>query len=41
MMLGSKPAWARPDIRDGDTAFEGYADQSLEEWHRDHGLLAD
>ena len=41
MMLGSKPAWAQPDIRDGDATFDGYPDQSLEAWHRDHGLLAD
>jgi hypothetical protein len=41
IMLGSKAAWVQPDIRDGDAAFEEYPDQSLEAWHRAHGLLDD
>jgi hypothetical protein len=39
MMLGSKASWVRADIRAGDRCFDAYPDQSLEEWHRAHGLL--
>ncbi|NVN11822.1 MULTISPECIES: GFA family protein [Nguyenibacter] len=38
IMLGSKADWVQPDIRPGDGAFDGYPEQSLEEWHRAHGL---
>ncbi|MBT5265525.1 MAG: GFA family protein [Rhodospirillaceae bacterium] len=39
MMLGSKANWVRVDARDGETVFEEYPDQSLEDWHRAHGFL--
>jgi hypothetical protein len=39
MMLGSKANWVRLDARRGEKRFEEYSDQSLEEWHRAHGLL--
>lgn len=39
MMLGSKANWVRLDARPGEAQFDEYPDQSLEEWHRDHGLL--
>ncbi|AQS88075.1 glutathione-dependent formaldehyde-activating GFA [Neoasaia chiangmaiensis NBRC 101099] len=38
IMLGSKADWVTPDIREGDEAFDGYPEQSLEEWHKTHGL---
>lgn len=39
MMLGSKPAWVRADVRPGEDCFDAYPDRSLADWHRDHGLL--
>lgn len=39
MMLGSKANWGQPDIREGDEQHDGYPSQSLESWHRAHGLL--
>lgn len=39
MMLGSKADWVRVDVRPGEAQFEAYPDQSLEDWHRAHGLL--
>lgn len=39
MMLDARPARARLDSRAGETCFPGFTDQSLEEWHRAHGLL--
>lgn len=39
MMLGSKANWVRVDARPGEAQFDGYPDQSLEDWHRAHGLL--
>ncbi len=39
IMLDSKPGWARLDAREGEARHEAYPDQSLEEWHRAHGLL--
>ena len=41
MMLGSKPDWVRLDAREGEPRFAGYPPQSLEDWHRSHGLLDD
>lgn len=38
MMLGSKADWVRPEIAPGDARFEGYPEQSLDDWHRAHGL---
>lgn len=39
MMLGSKANWVRSEVRPGEATFDEYPDQSLEEWHREHGLL--
>ena len=33
MMLGSKPAWVEANVQPGAMSFEGYADESLAEWH--------
>ena len=40
MMLGAKANWVRVDARDGETRYDDYPDQSLEEWHRAHGVLS-
>jgi hypothetical protein len=39
ILLDSKASWVPVDARPGDQQFDEYPDQSLEEWHRDHGLL--
>lgn len=39
MMLGSKANWVRLDARRGEACFDAYPEQSLEDWHRAHGLL--
>lgn len=39
MMLGSKANWVRVDARRGEQQFDDYPEQSLEDWHRAHGLL--
>jgi hypothetical protein len=39
MMLGSKANWVRLDARRGEQRFDDYPEQSLEDWHRAHGLL--
>lgn len=39
MMLGSKANWVRIDARPGEARYDTYPPQSLEEWHRAHGLL--
>jgi hypothetical protein len=41
IMLKDMANWVQPDIRNGDSAFDAYPDQSLEDWHRAHGLLDD
>ena len=41
MMLGSKAKWVRIDALEGESTFDAYPDQSLEEWHRGHCLLSD
>ena len=41
MMLASKANWVRLDARDGEARHDAYPDQSLEDWHRAHGLLGD
>ncbi|MEZ5831086.1 MAG: GFA family protein [Dongiaceae bacterium] len=37
--LGSKAGWVPLDAQPGDQQFDEYPDQSLEDWHRTHGLL--
>jgi hypothetical protein len=39
MMLGSKANWVAVEGKKGDKRFREYPPQSLEEWHRAHGLL--
>ena len=38
IMLRYTAPWAEPDIRDGDTQFDIYPDQSIEDWHRSRNL---
>ena len=40
MMLRFKPAWVEPQFGEGDARFDLYPLQSLEDWHRAHGLWA-
>ncbi|MGM0586179.1 MAG: GFA family protein [Pseudomonadota bacterium] len=39
MMLEAKPAWARDEARPGEETHATYPSESLEDWHRRHGLL--
>lgn len=39
-LLGSKANWVRLDKEKGDKCYDLYAPESLEEWHRRHGLLS-
>jgi len=39
IMLGSKADWVPVDARSEDRTYDGYPPDSLEEWHRAHGLL--
>lgn len=39
IMLESKPAWVRVETTDQDVCYETYPPESLEDWHRRHGLL--
>lgn len=41
LMLGSKASWVAPAIGPDDLAFEEYPEQSIEDWHRAHGLWID
>ncbi|MFL5216266.1 MAG: GFA family protein [Microvirga sp.] len=41
IMLGSKAGWVRVDARRKERRYDEYPDDSLEEWHRRHGLLDD
>lgn len=41
IMQDYKAAWIVPDIRDGDTVFARYPDQSIEDWHRTRNLWID
>lgn len=41
IMLGSRASWVRPDIGPTDQCFDGYPEQSIEEWHRQRGLWRD
>lgn len=41
MMLGSKANWVQPEIGPLDKTFEGYPEDSIEEWHRANGLWLD
>ena len=39
IMLDSKAQWVPVEAKRGDRKFKEYPDQSLEDWHRAHGLL--
>jgi hypothetical protein len=39
ILLDSRADWVPVEAKPGDQQFTGYPDQSLEEWHRAHGLL--
>ena len=39
MLLASKANWVRVDAEKGEPQFEEYPSDSLEDWHRSHGLL--
>ena len=41
MMLGSKANWVPVPDGQHDVHQDGYPDESLEDWHRRHGLLED
>lgn len=36
--FGSKASWVEPEIGPDDQCFEDYPEDSLEDWHRAHGL---
>ncbi len=38
LMLADKPDWVEADVKPGDSTFEGYPEQSIEDWHRSRGL---
>lgn len=39
IMLGSKAGWVRLDAKRGEARHDAYPPESLEDWHREHGLL--
>jgi hypothetical protein len=41
LMLRFKPAWVVPQIGAGDLMFDLYPQESIEDWHRRHGLWID
>jgi hypothetical protein len=41
IMLGSKAGWVRIDARRTERRYDDYPQDSLEDWHRRHGLLDD
>ncbi|MCR9125768.1 MAG: GFA family protein [Rhodobacteraceae bacterium] len=41
IMLAYRAAWCAPEIREGDSAFSLYPDQSIEDWHRTRNLWLD
>jgi hypothetical protein len=41
LMLRFKPDWVVPRIDKHDKRFDLYPDQSIEDWHREHGLWLD
>ncbi|MBX3570794.1 MAG: GFA family protein [Mesorhizobium sp.] len=38
LMLKYKANWVEPDIRKGDLSFELYPEESIADWHRQHGV---
>ena len=41
IMLRFKANWVEPEIAPGDLCFDEYPQQSIEDWHREHGLWLD
>ena len=41
LMLKYKPSWVVVDKGPDDRAFDLYPDQSLEDWHKEHGVWVD
>jgi len=39
IMLDAKPGWVRIDDNDSEDRFDKYPSESLEDWHRRHGVL--
>jgi hypothetical protein len=39
IMLNSKPSWVRLEKGGGQSCFDQYPDEGLEQWHRRHNLL--
>ena len=37
-MLADKPDWVAVDSGPGDLTFDGYPEESIEDWHRRHDL---
>lgn len=37
LMLKYKASWVKPEVRERDTAFDLYPDESIEGWHRKRG----
>ena len=40
MMLDSKANWVEPEQDSHDSYYDAYPEDSLEDWHRAHGLLS-
>lgn len=38
ILLDDKASWVEPDVRQFDTAFSGYPDESIADWHANRGL---
>lgn len=41
IMLGSRPDWVTPRLGPHDRTFDELPEQSIEDWHRTHGLWLD
>ena len=41
ILLADKPDWVEADVAPGDACFDGYPDESIEDWHRRRGLWVD
>ncbi len=41
LMLADKPDWVEAAVGPGDRTFQGYPEQSIEDWHRSRGLWMD
>lgn len=41
LMLKYKASWVRPQIGPHDDCFDLYPDQSIDDWHRSHGVWVD